>query len=84
MRTISVSTKGQIAIPAEIRRRMGITGGSRIGIKETPDGLLLTPARPSVAVDDLVGMLPNTIGHVAIEDLNGGRALATAIKAGKK
>jgi AbrB family looped-hinge helix DNA binding protein len=44
MLNLAVSTKGQFVIPSEMRARLGIEPGSRINLRETPDGLLLTKA----------------------------------------
>jgi AbrB family looped-hinge helix DNA binding protein len=41
MATVRVSTKGQIVIPAEMRRRRGLTPGSHVSIEETDQGIVL-------------------------------------------
>ena len=37
------TTKGQIVIPAELRKKYGITGGTRILILDTGDEIVLRP-----------------------------------------
>ena len=55
MPTLLVSTKGQIVLPAAMRRRQGMGAGARIEVLEESDGLKLRVLRP-VAVADLSGL----------------------------
>jgi AbrB family looped-hinge helix DNA binding protein len=55
MSTLLVSSKGQIVLPAEMRRRLGMCAGARIEVLEEPDGLKLRVVR-SVATGDMTGM----------------------------
>jgi AbrB family looped-hinge helix DNA binding protein len=55
MPTLLVSSKGQIVLPAELRRRLGMGAGARIEVLEEPDGLKLRVVR-SVATADLTAM----------------------------
>jgi antitoxin PrlF len=55
MSTLLVSSKGQIVLPAALRRRLGIGAGARIEVLEESDGLKLRVVR-SVATVDLNGM----------------------------
>ena len=55
MSTLVVSSKGQIVLPAALRRRLGMGAGARIEVLEEPDGLKLRVIR-SVATADLTGM----------------------------
>jgi len=52
-----VSSKGQLVLPTEIRRRRGIESGSEVEIEEVPGGILLRLVRGPVAtsLDDLLG-----------------------------
>lgn len=45
MRELTVSSKGQIVLPADLRRRLGMGAGARLAIVETPDGLTLRLVR---------------------------------------
>jgi len=57
-----VSSKGQIVLPAELRRRLGMGAGARIEVLEEADGLKLRLVR-SVAtskVTELAGMVTAT------------------------
>ncbi len=55
MSTLLVSSKGQIVLPAAMRRRLGMGAGARIEVLEESDGLKLRVVRP-VATADLSGM----------------------------
>ncbi len=39
----TVTRKGQVTIPAELRKRYGIREGMKVDIAESPRGLLLKP-----------------------------------------
>ena len=48
--TTTVSSKGQIVIPRQLREKHRLTTGMRLQIRETDEGLILSPvarARPS-------------------------------------
>ncbi len=55
MATLLVSSKGQIVLPAALRRRLGMGAGAKIELLEEADGLKLRVVR-SVAHADLTGM----------------------------
>jgi AbrB family looped-hinge helix DNA binding protein len=55
MSTLLVSSKGQIVLPAALRRRLGMGAGARIEVLEESDGLKLRVVR-AVAAADMTGM----------------------------
>ncbi len=55
MSTLLVSSKGQIVLPAALRRRLGMGAGARLEVLEEADGLKLRVVR-AVAKTDLSGM----------------------------
>ncbi len=59
MPTLLVSSKGQIVLPAALRRRLGLGAGARLEIHEQPDGVTLRVQRAVPAVDmaALAGMV---------------------------
>ena len=62
MSTLLVSSKGQIVLPAALRRRLGMGAGARIEVLEEADGLKLRLVR-SVAtskVTELAGIVTAT------------------------
>jgi antitoxin PrlF len=54
-----VSSKGQIVLPVDLRRRLGLAAGARLEISEEADGLRLrvTRALPTADIADLAGMV---------------------------
>lgn len=59
MSTLLVSSKGQIVLPAELRRRLGMGAGARIEVLEDSDGLKLRVVRSVAATEvaNLAGMV---------------------------
>ena len=55
MSTLLVSSKGQIVLPAALRRRLGMGAGARLQVLEESDGLKLRVIRP-VETADLSGL----------------------------
>jgi antitoxin PrlF len=55
MSTLLVSSKGQIVLPAALRRKLGMVAGARIEVLEESDGLKLRVVR-SVATADMTVM----------------------------
>ena len=55
MSTLLVSSKGQIVLPAALRRRLGMGAGARIEVLEESDGLKLRVVR-TVATADMTEM----------------------------
>jgi len=47
MNTTVVTTKGQVVIPAKIRRKLNIKRGTRLYIEERGDELILKPVTPA-------------------------------------
>ena len=69
-----VQEKGQVTIPAEIRRRWGLQKGTLVAFEETEEGILLRPQKV-VAMDalDQLGMLLRERGIDLEELLASGR-----------
>lgn len=59
MTSVLVSAKGQVVLPAELRRRLGLNPGARLEVTEEADGLRLRVQRavPAAAVEELAGMV---------------------------
>ncbi len=74
MSTLLVSSKGQIVLPAALRRRLGMGAGARIEVLEEPDGLKLRVVRPVETADvaGLAGMVKAPARGVArrLEDFD--------------
>jgi AbrB family looped-hinge helix DNA binding protein len=59
MSILTVSSKGQIVLPAALRRRLGMAAGAKIEAIEEPDGVKLRVVRRVEKVDlsSLAGMV---------------------------
>ena len=47
MEITSMSTKGQVVIPKDIRKKLGVTAGSKFSILTDGKRILLRPLRPA-------------------------------------
>lgn len=76
MTTTTLSTKGQIIIPKEIRERHGWGPGLSLEVVEQGDSILLRPVRalPRTTVDDLLGCLPHHGRPKTLEEMEAGIA----------
>jgi AbrB family looped-hinge helix DNA binding protein len=74
--TTTLSTKGQIIIPQEIRRRHGWEPGLTLELEERGDVLVLRPVRalPKTSVADLLGCLPYKGAPKSLEEMDAGIA----------
>jgi len=50
------TSKGQVTIPQDVRRRLGITSGSEVEFEVVDDGVRLVRRRESVGADAVAGM----------------------------
>ncbi len=55
MATVVVSSKGQVVLPAALRRRLGLGTGTQLEVLEEADGVRLRVVR-SVPSEDLSGL----------------------------
>ena len=73
--TTRLSTKGQVILPAELRKKRGWHPGQVLEVQETPEGLLLKPAPlfPRTEPGAAFGMLRPPDGRArTIEEMNEG------------
>ena len=86
MAMLLVSSKGQIVLPAALRRRLGLGAGARLEVVEEPDGVKLRVVRPVQPTDlaGLAGMVRAPTRGVPrrLQDFDPASTLARA-KAGK-
>ena len=75
MSEATVTSKGQVTIPADIRRALGLTAGERVVFTQFDDGTTLMRAKRR-SILDLEGLLEPVRGRhtVAIEDMDIGRS----------
>ena len=57
MKTATLSVKGQIVVPAKIRKKLGLIKGSRVAIIEEPNGFCVRPVERQY-FDQYAGLLP--------------------------
>lgn len=73
--TTTVSTKGQVVLPADLRRRRGWGAGTRLTVEETPEGVLLRteqPLFPPTRHEDVFGCLHYDGPPISLEDMDAG------------
>lgn len=74
--TTTLSTKGQIILPAAIRRRRHWDAGTRLVVEETDEGVLLKPAplfKPTRSAD-VFGSLKHRGPPKTLEEMKAGIA----------
>jgi AbrB family looped-hinge helix DNA binding protein len=56
---VRIQEKGQVTIPTEIRKKLGLKRGDLVAVMETPDGVFITPQQvvASKALDSIGGIL---------------------------
>jgi AbrB family looped-hinge helix DNA binding protein len=72
--TTTLSTKGQVILPAEIRRSRRWSAGVRLIVEDTPEGVLLRPAptfKPT-QVANVFGSLPYSGAPKSFADMKAG------------
>lgn len=74
MASATVTSKGQITIPLEVRTALGISFGDRIDFIEVEKGqFVIMPA--TCSVHELKGIVPKPKRPVSIEEMNGAIAM---------
>jgi AbrB family looped-hinge helix DNA binding protein len=77
MATATVTSKGQVTLPREVRINLGVAAGDRIDFIRMDDGAYaIVPA--SCSVRSLKGILPRPARLVSLEDMD------AAIEAGAR
>ncbi|MGD9585008.1 MAG: AbrB/MazE/SpoVT family DNA-binding domain-containing protein [Lysobacterales bacterium] len=77
MSTATVTSKGQITIPAAVRSSLGVDTGDRIEFVQVAPGRYEVVAA-NLAVTDLKGILPKPVKPLSIEDMDAAIAVAAA------
>jgi AbrB family looped-hinge helix DNA binding protein len=78
----TVSSKGQLVIPAEMREALGIEPGTRIAIRQEGEELILTPATKQAAREILSRLRGMTAGGPSMTDELIAERRAEDLKAG--
>lgn len=71
---VTVSAKGQVILPSAIRKRREWGAGTRLLVKDTPEGVLLTPAPvfAETRPEDVFGSLPHRGRPKTLEEMDAG------------
>lgn len=72
MDTVTVSEKGQMIIPAGLRRKLGITAGSRLGVIPEDGGFRVTvePARKKLTAVQLAKITGYSGPRISDEEMD--------------
>ncbi len=68
----TVSTKGQVVLPAAVRKRHGWNAGTKLTIEDTPNGVLLkdSPFGPPTRLEDVYGCANYKGPPISIEEMD--------------
>jgi AbrB family looped-hinge helix DNA binding protein len=82
MGTTILSTKGQVVIPRDVRRRHGWRRGTKIQVEDRGDCVILRPQEdvPATTLEDLVGCTGYRGPRRSLEDMNDAIARASRRK----
>jgi antitoxin PrlF len=66
---VRIQEKGQVTIPTEIRKKLGLKRGDLVAVMETPEGVFITPQQvlAAKALDCIGGILKEQ--GVSLEEL---------------
>ena len=74
MSEATVTSKGQVTIPADIRKAMGLSAGERVVFTQLEDGTTVMRAKTR-SILELKGLLKSAVKkrNVSVDDMNIGR-----------
>ncbi len=66
---VRIQEKGQVTIPTEIRKKLGLKRGDLVAVVETPDGVFITPQQvvANKALDSIGAILKEK--GISLEEL---------------
>jgi len=72
MSTVIVTPKGQVTLPKDILKHLGICPGDKIAVNKLPDGRIeMRAARPTGNISDAFGFLKRKNGSsLSIEEMD--------------
>jgi antitoxin PrlF len=75
---VRMQEKGQVTIPQEIRKKLGLKQGDLVAVMETPDGVFITPQQVVAAkAFDRIGDILKEQGLSLEEVISSGREVRT-------
>ena len=73
---VRIQEKGQVTIPTEIRKKLGLKRGDPVAVMETPDGVFITPQQVvATKALDSIGDILKGKGLPLAEVISSGREL---------
>jgi antitoxin PrlF len=77
---VRIQEKGQVTIPQEIRKKLGLKRGDLVAVMETPEGVFITPQQVvATKALDSIGEILKEQGLSLVELITSGRELRTDI-----
>jgi AbrB family looped-hinge helix DNA binding protein len=77
---VRIQEKGQVTIPTEIRKKLGLKRGDLVAVMETPDGVYITPQQVvATKALDSIGDILKEKGLTLDELIGSGRELRTEL-----
>src|ERR687896_190254 len=77
---VRMQEKGQVTIPQEIQKKLGLKRGDLVAVMETPEGIFITPQQVvATKALDSIGDLLKEQGLSLEEVISSGRELRTGI-----
>jgi AbrB family looped-hinge helix DNA binding protein len=77
---VRMQEKGQVTIPTEIRKKLGLKRGALVAVMETPEGVFITPQQVlATKALDSIGTILKEKGLSLEEVISSGRELRTDI-----
>lgn len=70
MALATMTTKGQLTLPKEIRQRLGLQPGDKVEITLDRSGGALLRPRQNSGIEHLFGMLPNKGVSLTVEEMH--------------
>ena len=76
VKLVRVQEKGQVTLPAAVRRRLGLKKGDLVAVEETSEGVLITPqAVLALKALDEIGAILRENGVTLDDWMESGRAI---------
>jgi AbrB family looped-hinge helix DNA binding protein len=76
LKLVRVQEKGQVTLPADIRKRLGLKKGDFVAVEATAEGVLITPQKVLALRDlDRMGAILREQGITLEEWMESGRAI---------
>ncbi len=69
MSSATVTSKGQVTIPVDVRSKLGLRPGSRLAFVATDSGVYEIHVQ-AASIQDLKGVVPQPSGLVTLEDMD--------------